>query len=53
FFAFTPGMARFDYLRLLDRVMRGEASPEEIKASSERFDNHYVDSPVWNTELHA
>ncbi|MFJ9417214.1 cupin domain-containing protein [Streptomyces sp. NPDC101227] len=53
FFAFTPGMARFDYLRLLDRVMRGEASPEEIKASSERFDNHYVDSPVWNAELHG
>ncbi|MEU0228597.1 cupin domain-containing protein [Streptomyces sp. NPDC006284] len=50
-FTFTPGMARFDYLRLLGRVMRGEAGFEEIKASSERFDNHYVDSPVWNAAL--
>ncbi|MFF4170487.1 cupin domain-containing protein [Streptomyces sp. NPDC001744] len=50
-FVFTPGMARFDYLRLLGRVMRGEASPEEIKASSERYDNHYVDSPVWRAAL--
>ncbi|MFF4156192.1 cupin domain-containing protein [Streptomyces sp. NPDC001678] len=48
---FTPGMARFDYMRLLNRVMRGEASPQEIKDSSERFDNHYVDSPVWNAAL--
>ncbi|MBB5121995.1 cupin [Streptomyces eurocidicus] len=52
-FVFTPGMARFDYLRLLGRVMRGEASPQEIKDSSERFDNHYVDSPAWRAELGA
>ncbi len=52
-FVFTPGMARFDYLRLLGRVMRGEASPQEIKDSSERFDNHYVDSPAWNAALRA
>ncbi|MFD0383209.1 cupin domain-containing protein [Streptomyces stramineus] len=44
---FTPGMGRFDYYRLLERVNKGEASVEEIKESSERFDNHYVDSPVW------
>lgn len=52
-FVFTPGMARFDYLRLLGRVMRGEASPQEIKDSSERYDNHYVDSPAWRAELGA
>ncbi|GHC51391.1 cupin domain-containing protein [Streptomyces cinnamoneus] len=52
-FTFTPGMARFDYMRLLNRVMRGEASFQEIKDSSERFDNHYVDSPVWNAALNA
>ncbi|GGT24545.1 cupin domain-containing protein [Streptomyces purpureus] len=50
-FVFTPGMARFDYLRLLGRVMRGEAGFEEIRESSERFDNHYVDSPVWQKAL--
>ncbi|WP_069172863.1 cupin domain-containing protein [Streptomyces griseus] len=50
-FVFTPGMGRFDYLRLLGRVMRGEADPKEIAESAERFDNHYVDSPVWRAAL--
>ncbi|MBH1935104.1 cupin domain-containing protein [Streptomyces sp. AV19] len=50
-FVFTPGLPRFDYLRLLGRVMRGEADPREIRESSERFDNHYVDSPAWRAEL--
>lgn len=44
---FSPGMARFDYYRLLDRVARGEARPQEIRASQERFDNHYVESAIW------
>ncbi|MFI7490004.1 cupin domain-containing protein [Micromonospora echinaurantiaca] len=44
---FTPGIDRFDYYRLLERVYRGEADPAEIGASGERFDNHYVDSPLW------
>ncbi len=46
-FVFAPGVPRFDYYRLLDRVHRGEASPREILDSQERFDNHYVDSPIW------
>jgi hypothetical protein len=46
-FVFTPGTDRFDYYRLLDRVHRGEADPPEIGESQERFDNHYVDSPLW------
>ncbi|PJE97561.1 cupin domain-containing protein [Streptomyces carminius] len=50
-FVFTPGLGRFDYLRLLGRVLRGEADPKEIAESAERFDNHYVDSPVWRTAL--
>ncbi|MFI9045575.1 cupin domain-containing protein [Streptomyces sp. NPDC053427] len=50
-FVFTPGMDRFDYLRLLGRVLRGEADPKEIAESGERFDNHYVDSPVWRAAL--
>ncbi|MFB9907818.1 cupin domain-containing protein [Allokutzneria oryzae] len=44
---FTPGMYRFDYYRLLDRVARGEADPKEIAESSQHYDNHYVDSPLW------
>ncbi|MBQ1160781.1 cupin domain-containing protein [Streptomyces sp. A73] len=52
-FVFTPGMGRFDYLRLLGRVMRGEADPKEIAESSEHFDNHYVDSPAWRAALES
>ncbi|MFJ9924340.1 cupin domain-containing protein [Streptomyces rubiginosohelvolus] len=48
---FTPGMVRFDYYRLLERVHRGEATVQEIKDSSEQFDNHYFESPVWQREL--
>ncbi|MEO5877335.1 MAG: cupin domain-containing protein [Streptosporangiaceae bacterium] len=48
---FTPGMERFDYYRLLERVYRGEASVQEIRDSSERFDNHYFESAVWQREL--
>lgn len=44
-------MGRFDYLRLLGRVMRGEADPKEIAGSADRFDNHYVESPVWRAAL--
>ncbi|MFD4398278.1 cupin domain-containing protein [Kitasatospora sp. NPDC058397] len=50
-FVFTPGMDRFDYLRLLGRVMRGETDPGAIAASAGRFDNHYVDSPAWRAAL--
>jgi quercetin dioxygenase-like cupin family protein len=48
---FTPGMDRFDYYRLLERVYRGEADVAELRETSERFDNHYVDSPVWRQAL--
>jgi len=44
---FTPGLERFDYFRLGDRIRRGEARPAEILDAQERFDNHFVDSPVW------
>ncbi|TDC79525.1 cupin domain-containing protein [Streptomyces hainanensis] len=44
---FTPGLPRFDYYRLLARVAAGTASVDEIRASSERYDNHYVPSEAW------
>ncbi|HEX5116879.1 MAG TPA: cupin domain-containing protein [Pseudonocardiaceae bacterium] len=43
----TPGIERFDYFRLLDRVGKGQADPQEILDSQERFDNVFLDSPVW------
>jgi mannose-6-phosphate isomerase-like protein (cupin superfamily) len=50
---FTPGLRRFDYYRLLERVHRGEANIQDIRDSSEEFDNHYFDSPVWRRALAA
>lgn len=45
---FAPGiMDRFEYLRLGERVLRGEADPREILTSQERFDNHFVPSAAW------
>ncbi|MFD1048291.1 cupin, partial [Kibdelosporangium lantanae] len=44
---FTPGIERFGYFRLGDRIRKGEAEPAEILATQERFDNHFVDSPIW------
>jgi mannose-6-phosphate isomerase-like protein (cupin superfamily) len=43
----TPGMERFEYFRLLDRIRRGVDDPREIQRSQERFDNHFVDSAAW------
>ncbi|MBF6424947.1 cupin domain-containing protein [Nocardia cyriacigeorgica] len=51
FVTFTPGPDRFDYYRLLERVYRGEATVQDIRDSSERFDNHYYESVVWREEL--
>lgn len=48
---FTPGMDRFDYYRLLERVYQGEASVQDIRDSYEQYDNHYFESPVWQQEL--
>lgn len=43
----TPGVARFDYFRMLPKVLRGEYSKPELDAMHERFDIHFRDSPVW------
>lgn len=45
---FAPGAKdRFAYFRLADRVIKGQASPQEILVAQERFDNHFIDSPSW------
>lgn len=50
---FTPGLARFGYYRLLERFAKGEATAQDIRDSSERYDNHYVDSPAWREALQS
>ncbi|KAA9153269.1 cupin domain-containing protein [Amycolatopsis acidicola] len=51
--AFTPGVERFGYFRLLDRVRRGDAAPDDVLAAQERYDNHFVDSIVWREARRA
>lgn len=46
---FTPGIDRFGYFRLLDRVGKGEATFDDVLAAQERYDNHFLDSPAWQT----
>jgi quercetin dioxygenase-like cupin family protein len=42
-----PRTQRFDYFRLVHQVRDGQADPQEILDSQERFDNHFQDSQVW------
>jgi len=44
---FAPGTERFEYYRMVDRAARGETTRDEIATTQDRFDNHYVDSPIW------
>ena len=46
-FVLTRAKPRFDYYRLLEGVYRGETDPAELGATSNLYDNHYVDSPTW------
>ncbi|MGV9820689.1 cupin domain-containing protein [Nocardia xishanensis] len=51
--ALMPGVERFEYFRLLDRLGRGEATLADLAASQEEFDNHFVDAPQWWAERTA
>jgi quercetin dioxygenase-like cupin family protein len=42
-----PGVERFEYFRLGDRIQRGQASPREVLETQDRFDNHFQNSDVW------
>jgi quercetin dioxygenase-like cupin family protein len=43
----TPGVERFEYFRLLERLSKGEATLEELLATQDLYDNHFLDSPAW------
>ncbi|WP_066370977.1 cupin domain-containing protein [Herbidospora mongoliensis] len=43
----TPGVERFAYFRLLERVRDGRADPQDLLAVQDRFDTHFVDSTPW------
>ncbi len=45
----APGIEkRFDYFRLLQRVISGEAQIGDVLATQEQFDNWFADSPAWS-----
>jgi quercetin dioxygenase-like cupin family protein len=44
---YTPGQERFAYYRMLQQLHLGEITLADLQATSDRFDNHYVDSPLW------
>ena len=43
----VPGLERFGYFRLLERLARGEASVDDLLASQDVYDNHFLESPAW------
>ncbi|MBF8189475.1 cupin domain-containing protein [Nonomuraea sp. K274] len=43
----TPVVERFDYLRQVARIRRGEASRESLLTEQDRYDTHLVTSPIW------
>jgi mannose-6-phosphate isomerase-like protein (cupin superfamily) len=43
----TPGVERFGYFRLLDRLRTGQADRQELLDSQQRYDNYFLDSPAW------
>jgi quercetin dioxygenase-like cupin family protein len=45
---FSPGQRRFEYYRLLERLHRGEATVDELTATADLYDNHYVASDTWD-----
>ncbi|MBF6320094.1 cupin domain-containing protein [Nocardia cyriacigeorgica] len=51
--ALMPGVQRFDYFRLLDRIAKGEATLADLAATQDEFDNHFVDAPHWWRERTA
>ena len=45
----APGIEkRFDYFRLLQRVVSGEAQVADVLASQEQFDNWFAASAAWD-----
>jgi len=43
----TPGVERFDYFRHVALIRRGEATRESLLAEQDRYDTHFVTSPIW------
>ncbi|MCU1646656.1 MAG: cupin [Nocardia sp.] len=51
--ALMPGVQRFEYFRILDRIAKGESTFQDLLDSQEEFDNHFIDRPDWWAERNA
>lgn len=51
--ALTPGVQRFEYFRLLERIAAGESPMTDLAAAQDEFDNHFVDAPAWWAQRNA
>lgn len=49
----TPGVQRFEYFRHLGRISRGELAIESLLDVQERYDTHFLASPVWDANRAA
>jgi quercetin dioxygenase-like cupin family protein len=43
----TPGVQRFDYFRLLPKILRGEIPEQELQEMHQKYDVHFVESALW------
>ncbi|MYW04729.1 cupin domain-containing protein [Streptomyces sp. SID3343] len=43
----TPGIDRFDYLRHVARIRRGEADRNSLLCEQDRYDTHFVAGTKW------
>ncbi|MFB4302475.1 cupin domain-containing protein [Actinomadura sp. NTSP31] len=43
----TPGVQRFGYFRMLQRIAEGQDSPESLLPVQDRYDVHFLDSVTW------
>jgi hypothetical protein len=43
----APGIGRFEYFRILERVALGEVRADKLTKAQRRFDTWFLDSGVW------
>ncbi|HEY3703182.1 MAG TPA: cupin domain-containing protein [Acidimicrobiales bacterium] len=43
----APGIERFGYFRLLERLAKEEATLDDLMASQDLYDNHFLESSAW------
>lgn len=43
----APGVERFEYFRILARIVAGGESPDALLRRQEEFDTYVVDAPAW------